>query len=157
MLRRIAGPLLLLAALGAQAQATTTVSDVTTARGTIRIAHYRAALPLANVYVMSGGFGQLGLQANGSGTHENFTFSPFIRIRQALLDAGYSLVMIDVPSDMAGSGIPFAHRTTAAHSAELLDVIRFVQQRDNLPSWIVGFSAGGPSAANVAISAPRSQ
>src|SRR5688572_29275297 len=157
MLRRIAGPLLLLAALGAFGQAATTVSDVATARGTIRIAHYRAANPLANLYVMSGGFGQLGLQANGSGTHENFTFSPFIRVRQALLDAGYSLVMIDVPSDMAGAGIPFAHRVTAAHSAELLEVIRVVQARDNLPAWMLGFSAGGTSAANVALAAPGSQ
>ena len=89
MLLRIAGSLLFLAALNAFGQATTTVSDVATARGTIRIAHYRAANPLANLYVMSGGFGQLGLQASGTGTHENFTFSPFIRVRQALLDAGY--------------------------------------------------------------------
>ena len=158
MLQRIAGYFILLAAaLAASAQTSTTVSDVTTARGTIRIAHYRAANPLANLYVMSGGFGQLGLQASGSGTHENFTFSPFIRIRQALLDAGYSLVMIDAPSDMTAAGIPFAHRVTAAHSAELLEVIRFVQARDNLPAWMLGFSAGGPSAANVALAAPRSQ
>ena len=157
MLQRLAVSLVLLASLCAAAQTSTTVSDVPTARGTIRIAHYRAAIPLANLYVMSGGFGQLGLQASGAGSHENFTFSPFIRIRQALLDAGYSLVMIDVPSDMAGAGIPFAHRVTAAHAAELLDVIRFVQQRDNLPAWMVGFSAGGPSAANVALAAPRSQ
>ena len=157
MLQRIAGLILLLAALDATGQATTTVSDVTTARGTIRIAHYRPAVPLANLYVMSGGFGQLGLQASGTGTHENFTFSPFIRIRQQLLDAGYSLVMIDVPSDMVGSGIPFAHRVTAAHAAELLEVIRFVQQRDDLPAWMLGFSAGGPSAANVALAAPRAQ
>jgi len=157
MLMRIAGPLLFLAALDAFGQATTTVSDVTTGRGTIRIAHYRPAVPLANLYVMSGGFGQLGLQSSGTGTHENFTFSPFIRIRQALLDAGYSLVMIDAPSDMTAAGIPFAHRVTAAHSAELLEVIRFVQARDNLPAWMLGFSAGGPSAANVALAAPRSQ
>ena len=154
---RIAGPLLFLAALDAFGQATTTVSDVTTGRGTIRIAHFRPAVPLANLYVMSGGFGQLGLQSSGTGTHENFTFSPFIRIRQALLDAGYSLVMIDAPSDMTAAGIPFAHRVTAAHSAELLEVIRFVQARDNLPAWMLGFSAGGPSAANVALAAPRSQ
>jgi hypothetical protein len=157
MLSRLACSLVLLAAASAAAQTTTTVSDVTTARGTIRIAHYRPAVPLANLYVMSGGFGQLGLQANGAGTHENFTFSPFIRIRQALLDAGYALVMIDAPSDMAGAGIPFAHRATAAHAAELLDVIRFVQGRDNLPAWMLGFSAGGPSAANAALAAPRAQ
>lgn len=144
------------ASLAARAQATTTVSDVATARGTIRIAHYRPALPLANLYVMSGGFGQLGLQASGAGTHENFTFSPLIRIRQALLDAGVSLVMIDAPSDMLAAGIPFAHRTTAAHSGELLEVVRFVQARDNLPAWVMGFSAGGPSVANLAISAPAS-
>jgi hypothetical protein len=158
MLRHIAGGLVLAAAaLAAHAQTSTTVSDVATARGTIRIAHYRASNPLANLYVMSGGFGQLGLQASGTGTHENFTFSPFIRIRQALLDAGYSLVMIDAPSDMTAAGIPFSHRVTAAHSAELLDVLRFVQARDNLPAWMLGFSAGGPSAANVALAVPRSQ
>ena len=156
MLRRIAGPLLLLAALNAFGQATTTVSDVTTARGTIRIAHYRPAVPLANLYVMSGGDGLLRLQANGAGTTEQYTFNPLVRIRQQLLDSGYSLILIDAPSDMQASpGIPFPHRATAAHSAELLDVVRFVQLRDNLPAWMMGFSAGGPSAANVAIAAPQ--
>src|SRR5687768_344117 len=150
MLQRIAGCFVLLAAaLAAHAQTSTTVSDVPTARGTIRIAHYRPAIPLANLYVMSGGFGQLGLQANGAGTHENFTFSPFIRIRQALLDAGYALVMIDAPSDMTATGIPFAHRVTAAHSAELLEVIRFVQAGDNLPAWWLGSGPAGQPAPKV--------
>jgi hypothetical protein len=155
VIRRFAAFSLLVVALSSAAAPTTTVSDVTTARGTIRIAHYRPDAPSANLYVMSGGDGVLRLQANGSGTGENFLFSPLIRIRQQLLEAGYALIMIDAPSDMAG-GIPFAHRVTTAHAAELLDVVRFVQQRDNLPAWLMGFSAGGPSVANVAINAPRS-
>ena len=48
MMQRLACTLLLLAAASAAAQATTTVSDVATARGTIRIAHYRPAVPLAS-------------------------------------------------------------------------------------------------------------
>ena len=146
---------LIFLAIASANAATTTVSDVQTARGTIRIAHYRADAPSANLYVMSGGDGVLRLQGNGTGTGENFLFSPLIRIRQALLDAGYSLIMIDAPSDMS-TGIPFAHRATPAHAAELLEVVRFVQARDNLPAWMMGFSAGGPSVANVAINAPRS-
>jgi len=79
---------------------------------------------------------------------------PGTGVGQALLDAGYSLVMIDAPSDMLASpGILFPHRVTAAHAAELLAVVQFVQQRDNLPAWLMGFSAGGPSVANVAINA----
>ena len=143
-----------MAALAAGAAPTTTVSDVQTSRGTIRIAHYRPDAPSANLYVMSGGDGVLRLQGNGTGTGENFLFSPLIRIRQQLLDAGYSLIMIDAPSDML-TGIPFAHRVTAAHANELLDVVRFVQARENLPAWVMGFSAGGPSVANLAINAPR--
>src|SRR5687768_8207553 len=157
MLQRIAGCFVLLAAaLAASAQTSTTVSDVATARGTIRIAHYRAANPLANLFVMSGGFGQLGLQASGSGTHENFTFSPFIRIRQALLDAGYSLVMIDVPSDMTGRHSVRPSRDRGAFGeAPRGDPLRpGARQR---AAWMLGFSAGGPSAANVALAAPRSQ
>jgi hypothetical protein len=157
MFQRVAGWFVFLAvALTANAAPTTTVSDVATSRGSIRIAHYRPDVPLANLYVMSGGDGVLRLQLDGSGTGEHFTFSPLIRIRQALLNAGYSLIMIDAPSDMLAGGIPFPHRATAAHAAELLDVVRFVQQGDNLPAWLMGFSAGGPSVANVAISAPRS-
>ena len=158
MLHRTARWFVVLAvAVSAHAAPTTTVSDVQTSRGTIRIAHYRPDVPLANLYVMSGGDGVLRLQQDGSGTTENFTFSPLIRIRQSLLAAGYSLILIDAPSDMLASpGIPFPHRVTAAHAAELLDVVRFVQQRDNLPAWLLGFSAGGPSVANVAINAPRS-
>ncbi len=154
MFKRAAAALVLAAAAVAQAAPTTTVTDVATARGTIRIAHYRPDIPLANLYVMSGGDGVLRLQADGSGTGENFTFSPIIRIRQALLDAGIAIVMIDSPSDMQG-GIPFPHRTTAAHSAELLSVLQVVQQRDNLPAWMMGFSAGGPSVGNLAIATPR--
>jgi len=154
MFHRLARWLLILGTASAAA-ATTTVSDVQTARGTIRIAHYRPDAPSANLYVMSGGDGVLRLQGSGTGTGENFVFSPLIRIRQQLLDAGYSLIMIDAPSDM-GAGIPFPHRVTAAHAAELLEVVRFVQARDNLPAWLMGFSAGGPSVANVAINAPRS-
>ncbi len=158
MLQRVAGWFVFLAvALAANAAPTTAVSDVPTARGSIRIAHYRPDVPLANIYVMSGGDGVLRLQQDGSGTTDQFTFNPVIRSRQRLLDAGYSLILIDAPSDMLASpGIPFAHRVTAAHSAELLDIIRLVQQRDNLPAWMLGFSAGGPSVANVAIGAPRS-
>ena len=149
--------LVLAAPFAALAVPTTTVTDVPTARGTIRIAHYRPDVPLANLYVMSGGDGVLRLQADGTGTGDNFTFSPVIRNRQALLDAGYSVIMIDAPSDMlAAPGIPFAHRVTAAHAAELLEVLRAVQGRDNLPAWMMGFSAGGPSVANLAIAAPRS-
>jgi hypothetical protein len=158
MIRRAAIWLILLAiSLAAGAAPTTTVSDVATARGTIRIAHYRPDLPLANLYVMSGGDGVLRLQPNGTGTTDNYTLNPLLRIRQSLLDAGYSLILIDAPSDMlSGSGIPFPHRATAAHAAELLEVVRFVQQRDNLPAWLLGFSAGGPSVANLALAAPRS-
>ena len=157
MLQRAAAWFVLLAvALAANAVPTTTVSDVQTSRGSIRIAHYRPDVPLANLYVMSGGDGVLRLQQDGSGTTDNFNFSPLIRNRQRLLDAGYSLILIDAPSDMLASGIPFPHRVTAAHSAELLDVVRFVQQRDNLPAWLLGFSAGGPSVGNVAASTPRS-
>ncbi len=156
MRKRVASGLVSMAMAITAHAATTTTSDVPTARGTIRIAHYRPDVPLANLYVMSGGFGVLRLQSDGSGTDENFVFSPLIRNRQSLLDAGYSLVMIDAPSDMLAAGIPFAHRTTAAHSAELLEVIRFVQQRDNLPAWVMGFSAGGPSVGNLAIEAPAS-
>jgi hypothetical protein len=155
---RIASLLVLLAAsFAASAATTTTVADVPTARGTIRIAHYRPDLPLANLYVMSGGDGVLRLQAAGTGIGDNFAFSPVLRNRQALLDAGYALIMIDAPSDMQASpGIPFAHRTTAAHADELREVLSAVQGRDNLPAWMLGFSAGGPSVANVAINAPRS-
>jgi predicted esterase len=136
---------------------TTTVTDVPTARGTIRIAHYRPDVPLANLYVMSGGDGVLRLQQDGTGFGDNFAFSPVMRNRQALLDAGYSIVMIDAPSDMQASpGIPFPHRVTGEHAAELLEVLRTVQQRDNVPAWMLGFSAGGPSVANLAINAPRS-
>ena len=159
MFHRIAGLFVCAATAAAAANAapTTTVSDVATARGTIRIAHYRPDLPLANLYVMSGGDGVLRLQANGAGTTEQYTFNPLVRIRQQLLDAGYSLILIDAPSDMlAGAGIPFPHRVTAAHAAELLEVVRAVQQRDNLPAWLMGFSAGGPSVVNVALAAPRS-
>ena len=156
-LRAAAGFLLMAAALAAHAVPTTTVIDVATARGTIRVAHYRPDIPLANLYVMSGGNGLLRLQANGAGTDENFVFSPLIRIRQSLLDAGYSLIMIDAPSDMQGaSGIPFSHRVTADHAAELLEVVRRIQQADNLPAWVMGFSAGGPSVANLGIAVPRS-
>ena len=157
MLRRAAAAIGCVVLSMAATAATTSVIDVATARGTIRVAHYRADLPLANLYVMSGGDGVLRLQSDGSGTGENFLFSPLVRNRQALLDAGYSVVMIDAPSDMLASpGIPFAHRATAAHSAELLEVLRAVQARDNLPAWLLGFSAGGPSVANVAIAAPSS-
>ena len=148
---------LLSMAASAGAVPTTTVSDVTTPRGTIRIAHYRPDVPLANLYVLAGGDGVLRLQPNGVGTADNFTFSPLIRIRQQLLDAGYSLILVDAPSDMQGAGgIPFAHRTTAAHASELLAVLQFVQQQDNLPAWMMGFSAGGPSVANLALAAPAS-
>jgi hypothetical protein len=156
-LRCAFGVVLLAATLTAGAVPTTTVSDVTTARGTIRIAHYRPDVPLANLYVMSGGDGVLRLQANGAGTTEQYTFNPLVRIRPQLLAAGYSVIYIDAPSDMLNApGIPFAHRATPAHAAELLAVIQFVQQQDNLPAWMLGFSAGGPSVVNAALAAPRS-
>src|SRR5215208_2496578 len=120
MLRRAVAAIAWLLVSMAAAAATTSVIDVGTPRGTIRIAHYRPDIPLANLYVMSGGDGVLRLQQDGTGTGENFTFSPLMRNRQALLDAGYSLIMIDAPSDMLASpGIPFPHRVTAAHAAEL--------------------------------------
>ncbi len=149
--------LLAISAFGAQAATTTTVVDVPFERGTIRIAHTRPDVPKANIILLTGGLGTDAipdLQTNGDGAHPNFFFNIGYRTRPLFAELGYSFVYVDVASDRRVEGLTWDYRVSSTHLQELRAVLDYVRQRDNVPTWVWGFSTGSISAVNMALGLP---
>jgi predicted esterase len=145
---RAAGSLIALAislAAPARAATTVTVDEVTVAHGTIRIVTHRPDVPLANVVFLPGGNGVL----------DDPPSAEQAALFERLAAAGSSLVAVDAPSHAGLAGITRDYRMTPQHAEEIAAVLRAVQHRDNLPTWLLGFSNGGVAAVNAALGMPR--
>jgi hypothetical protein len=118
-------------AFGAQAATTTTVVDIPAATGgTQRYLHIRPDAPIATLVHVPGGTGTLGIQADGSANTQTGQCSPFLRNRTAVPDAGIAIAMVDATSN----GLVYNYE-------DILEVVRHVRARDNVPVWVIGGSA----------------
>src|SRR5438067_5418338 len=91
--------LLLLASISAFGATTTTVVDIPTRGVTVRILYVRPDNPVANLVVLSGGDGVLGVLDDGSMTTFVASCGPVVRNRQAFVDHGFALALVDETSD----------------------------------------------------------
>ena len=125
--------LLLLAGLAFEAHAatTTTVVDIPAATGgTQRYLHIRPDAPIATLIHVPGGNGTLGIQADGSMPTQTGQCSPTDRSRGAITGAGVAIAMVDATSN----GFTYNYE-------DILEVVRHVRARDNVPVWVIGGSA----------------
>ena len=140
-----AGALLISAMVAtcAIAAVTTTVVDVPTRGVTQRFLYVHPDAPAANIVSLAGGDGILGIQDDGTMTTIVALCSPVARSRQGFADHGFAVALVDAASD--GSTYNFN---------DILEVVRYMQGRDNVPTWVIGGSSATAAIWNLAINLP---
>jgi hypothetical protein len=113
------------------AATTTTVVDIPAADGgTQRFLHVRPDAPIAYVVNFPGGNGNLGIRDDGSMPTRVGLCNPWGRNRAAIASRNVGLALIDTTSE----GSIYQHDN-------LMAVVRYLRQRDDVPIWIAGGSA----------------
>lgn len=130
-------------ATSAAGAVTTTVVDVPTRGVAQRFLYLHPDAPVANIVAVPGGDGMLGIQNDGTMTSPTANCFPINRNRQAFADHGLSVALVDAASD--GSVYGFG---------DVLEVIRYMQARDNVPTWVIGGSSSTPPISNLAVNLP---
>jgi len=143
---RIAG-FLLFATLATQALAatTTTVVDVPVEGATQRYLYVRPDAPIATILSIPGGDGIYGIQNDGSMNTLTALCGPVSRNRQALAAQGVSVALVDATS----TGAIYNYN-------DILEVVKNLRARDNVPIWVFGGSASTSAATNAGANLPGS-
>jgi hypothetical protein len=102
----------------------------------------------AALVLLVGGGGDLSLDAQGC--PRKLTGNSLVRSRDHFRKAGFTVALVDAPSDHRGADGLGGFRLTKPHAEDLGRVIADVRRRVNLPVWLVGTSRGTISAANAA-------
>ena len=139
------GALLIFAmiATSAMGAVTTTVVDVPTRGVTQRFLYVHPNAPAANIVSLAGGGGVMGIQNDGTITTMPGLCNPVNRTRQAFADHGFAVALVDATSD--GATYDFDG---------VLEVIRYMQARDNVPTWVIGGSSATPAIWELANDLP---
>ncbi len=127
----------------AAAGVTSTVVDIPVTGATQRFLYVKPDAPIANIVNVPGGDGVLGIQNDGSMTTVVATCSPIGRNRQAFAERGYALALVDQTS--TGS---------VGKLSDVLEVVKYMQARHNVPTFVVGGSSSTPAIANLAANLP---
>jgi pimeloyl-ACP methyl ester carboxylesterase len=109
----------------------------------LRFLYVPAENPVAAAVLFQGGYGKIGLYANGSMREEGFLASGGARFARQ----GISVVIADAPSDRNTLA---DFRDTADHAGDNAALIRFLRERTDRPVWTIGISNGALSAAAAA-------
>lgn len=126
----------------AAAQITTTVVDLPSRGFVQRILYVKPDTPVANIVALPGGGGRLGIRDDGTMMSECF---PVARTRQALAGSGFAVALVDMASD--GSTQNFD---------DVSAVIRYMRERADVPTWIIGGSSSTQGAWDMAVGLPAS-
>lgn len=132
-----------LAATSAIAATTTTVVDLPRGTHTQRILHVRPDAPIAHIVSVPGNDGVYGIQDNGAMATVTAMCGPFSRTRQAFADQGFAVTLVDANSAGGVYDLP-----------DLVAVLRYLRERDDLPIWVAGGSASTGAVSNVALNRP---
>lgn len=144
LMRPVALVLSLLAAPTTLAATTMTVVDLTPASGVRqRILDVRPAAPTASIVALPGSNGVLNITDTGAVTTSAGRCFPFTRTAQMLAEGGIAVALVDVASD--GSRDRFEY---------VSEVVRYMQERANVPVWIAGGSSSTNPAADIASRLP---
>jgi pimeloyl-ACP methyl ester carboxylesterase len=87
----------------------------------------------------------------GDGIYARGQRNFLIRIAPDLLRAGFTVLVIDAPSDHSG-GMSWPFRASPEHAADIAAVVDWAKSRSPAPVWLIGTSRGSVSAANGAAS-----
>jgi hypothetical protein len=131
---------------GAFAEVTTTVVDVPTRNATQRFLYVHPDAPVANIVFLPGASGILGIANDGSMPTLAGRCAPFARNRDAFAALGFALALVDQTSD-----------GKIRQYADIRKVVRYMRDRDNVPTWIVGGSASTMAALNFAVELPHDE
>ena len=102
----------------------------------------------ATLVLFTGGDGGLQLRADGSLGKGSGNF--LIRSRQRFVDEGFTVVLIDAPSDRQGDPFLAGFRQRPEHAADVKATIAWLRARSDRPVWLVGTSRGTQSVAYLA-------
>jgi hypothetical protein len=130
-------------ATSAMGAVTTTVVDVPTRGVTQRFLYVHPDAPAANIVSLAGGGGVMGIQNDGTMTTVPGLCNPVGRTRQAFADHGLAVALVDATSD----GLTY-------NFDDVLEVIRYMQARDNVPTWVIGGSSATPAIWTLANKLP---
>jgi len=136
---------LVLNAATTQAAVTTTVVDIPSGGATQRFLYLRPDAPAANIVLIPGNDGVLGIQPDGTMTGVVASCDPVARNRQSFPAHGYALALVDAKSN----GVVW-------QATDILEVVAYIRERDHVPTWIVGGSATAPAIVGIAASVPAS-
>jgi pimeloyl-ACP methyl ester carboxylesterase len=115
---------------------------------TQRFLYLPSEKPKATIILFSGGQGNLQVALDGSFKSGGKNF--LVRNRRAFAEQGFSVAVVDAPSDRQMGGYANGFRQTPAHVADMKAVIAWLREKGGVPVWLVGTSRGTQSAASVA-------
>jgi dienelactone hydrolase len=133
----------------AHGQTAQKVVDIPTRAGvTQRILLLTPSEPKAAVVLFAGGHGGLQIYANGSMKWGEGNF--LVRSRQLFADAGFTVAVVDAPSDRQAPPFLQGQRQKPEHAADIQAVIAWLRDSAKVPVWLVGTSRGTQSVAYIA-------
>lgn len=104
--------------------------------------------PKASVILFAGGHGILRLRSGYSMGWGKGNF--LVRTRDMFAKHGYTVAVVDAPSDRRKPISMYHFRSTPEHVADIEKVIKYLKERNALPVWLIGTSRGTISAAHIA-------
>ena len=133
----------------ANGQVTQKVVDIPTRAGvTQRVLLLTPVDPKATVILFPGGHGGLQIFTNGSMKWGGGNF--LVRTRQLFADAGFTVVIVDAPSDRQSPPFLQGFRQKPEHAADIKALIAWARDSARVPVWLVGTSRGTQSVAYLA-------
>jgi hypothetical protein len=105
--------------------------------------------PVAFLILFAGGHGILNI--NNYGEYEWGGGNFLVRSSGHFVRNGFSVVIVDAPSDRKSRGMLYGFRASKSHAEDIASVILFLKMKADIPVWLVGTSRGTNSAANGAI------
>jgi hypothetical protein len=126
-------------ATAATADPVTMVVDVPVPDGTQRFLYTRPDAPVANIIAIPGGDGLLAIQPDGTIASNTGRCSPVVRNHDAFAARGFAVALVD----QASNGMTYNYD-------DVIEVVRYLLVRDNVPVWFIGGSASTNSVADFA-------
>jgi len=114
--------------------------------------------PVSSVILFAGGHGNLDLSSGAGKPIINWGKNNFlVRVRHEFFKKGFTVAVIDAPSDRkTEEGMFGGFRTSGKHMEDIDHVIAFLRKTKDIPIWLVGTSRGTESAAYAAIYSKQS-
>lgn len=123
-----------------------TVVDLPTRGVTQRFLYVHPVAPVANIIFLPGADGILGIEDDGSMPTVAGRCAPFARSRDAFASRGFALALVDQTSDLQ-----------VRQFTDIREIARYMQHRDNVPTWIVGGSGSTMGALDFAVEYPTGE